>query len=363
MDWFKIALRWLQRRKRYLVILLVLGGTSVLLLIMAHLSGSAFVQNLFVNLGAGFVGVIMTLFVLNPLFEQVRTASTQEHSKLDQDRYIARVADSRKRVRILETWTPLLNKGTSSIFFRAMTEALKNGAKIEILLLDPDSRAAEQRTDELQGVNVRKAIMENLYYLHSYLTNVLAEEKMRNGVAVRIYSGLPSVQLYQWDAKAFLSFYPIGKLSEDTPQLETFIETPWADFVQRKFEELWSNFSTRNLQQYMRLRLTVNGGEVDQSYDVNFIRLEGSYYVSNPSMLQQIFDQGTGNSTVLLDEAPLQDGGRFASCRSVLLGSEGEMLNLFRIKYGNDTYNEESMEAYSGRAYGSASPQLRRGGA
>jgi len=161
---------------------------SALLLTMARYSGSSFAQNLYVNLGAGLIGVIATFFVLNPLFEQVRTANTQEHTKLDQARYIAHVADSRKMIRILETWTPLLNEIHREEFLWAMTEALKNGAKIEILLLDPDSRAAEQRTDELgdelQGVDARKAIMENLCYLHRYRTDSLTE-KIRNGLTVR----------------------------------------------------------------------------------------------------------------------------------------------------------------------------------
>jgi hypothetical protein len=110
MDRLAVTLRWLQRRTRYFVILVVLGAVSALLLTMARYSDSPFAQNLYVNLGAGLIGVIATFSVLNPLFEQVRAANTQEHPKLDQDRYIAHVADSRRMVRILETWTPLLNE-------------------------------------------------------------------------------------------------------------------------------------------------------------------------------------------------------------------------------------------------------------
>lgn len=349
MGWLAVTLRWLQRRTRYFVILVVLGAMSALLLGMARYASSSFTQNLFVDLGAGLMAVIATFFVLNPLFEQVRTSNTQEHPKLDQTRYIAHVADSRKIVRILETWTPLLNDLHREDFLRAVTEALKNGAKIEILLLNPDSRAAEQRTDELsdelQGEDARKAIMENLCYLHRYRTDDLTERS--DDLSVRIYSGWPPVQLYQWDDKAFLSFFPIGKRSEDTPQLETSIEMPWGDFVKRKFEELWNDLSTRNLQQYMHIHLIVNGGDVEQSFDVDFVRLGGYYYVSNPSMFRQIAKPGIENSRVSL-EAPLQDGERLTSCTVELLGSEEQdvpqqLFDLFRIKYGSNMYSERDM--------------------
>lgn len=226
MGWLAITPRWLRRRTRYFVILVVLGVLSVLLLVIARYSSSPFTQNLCVDLGAGLIAVIATFFVLNPLFEQIRTANTQEHPKLDQNQYIEHMADSKRVVRILETWIPLLNTRRER-FLDAVADALKNGAKAEILLLSPDSRATAQRTDELQGENAREAIMENLYHLHHYQTDN-PTEKISN-LSVRIYSGLPPVQLYQWDDKAFLSFFPIGRHSEETPQLETSIKTPWGD--------------------------------------------------------------------------------------------------------------------------------------
>lgn len=344
MVWLAVTLRWLQRRTRYFVILVVLGAMSSLLLAVAHYSDSSFAQNLYIDLGAGFIAVIATFFVLNPLFEQIRTANTQEHPKLDQARYIAHVADSRKIVRILETWIPLLNiELRRKEFLRAVTGALKSGAKIEILLLNPDSRAAEQRTDELQGENAHKAIMENLYYLHRYRTDSTIEKTL----SVRIYSGLPPVQLYQWDDKAFISFFPLGKHSEQSPQLETSIVTPWGDFVKRKFEELWNDSGTQELQQYRSIRLIVNSDKETQLLDVDFVLLEGCYYVSDRSMLEQIAMPGIENIRVSL-EAPLQDGEELTSYTVEILGSEEQdvlqrLLDLFQVKYGSNMYSERDV--------------------
>src|ERR1041385_1129268 len=191
------TMRWLVRHTRYIVVLGALSLATVLLLIVAYYSGGYW-RDLDVNVAASIIIVIATYLIFNPLIEGVRAASTREHPRLDLDDFIEHIANANKEVDILDTWTRLLDSNLRERSFIAVREALKNRVAIRILLLDPASKAAEMRTEEIgHRADVPRAIMETLlqlYRLREDLNPVLVPY-----FGVRIYSASPSVQLYRWD--------------------------------------------------------------------------------------------------------------------------------------------------------------------
>lgn len=296
-DLLTVIIRSFRRRTRHAVVVLVLVAASVGLLV-----GAAFLRgywyDLALNLGASLVLVIATYLIFNPLFSELAAASIQEHPRLDYPRFIHEVSASQAVVHILETWTGLLEAPYLERFLDAVRVALDRGVTVRILLLDPDSNAARQRTEELGGHDVPTAITTNLRDLYRFWRTELTDATRRR-LDIRIYDAMPSVQLYRWDDKAFISFYPLGQLAYDTPQIEAFMATPWGEFVQAKFEELWSGRETQRLADHMTLRMSLAHHGTDLgTCQGDFVTLDGVSYVHAADLVNHVIRYGRDEVTV-----------------------------------------------------------------
>src|SRR3982750_598710 len=138
--------RLLSRRGRHVVGIGGLGGGAVVLLPGARLV-RGYWQGLCLNLGASLVMVIATYLIFNPIFAEIRAVTSQEHPRLDYDAFIEHVRRTHGTVCILETWTGGREEPYRRRFLDAVQQALQRGARVRILLLDPDAAATEQRTE------------------------------------------------------------------------------------------------------------------------------------------------------------------------------------------------------------------------
>ncbi|MFI7519623.1 DUF5919 domain-containing protein [Micromonospora globbae] len=257
----------------------LLGAAAVMLL--AAWRSSGFLSDLLLNLGASVVLAAISYVIFDPLFEEARKARVQEHLSFDQQAFVARLRGSCRRVRILDTWTILLEDRHREATLAAMRAALGSGAEVQLLLLDPDCTAAQQRSEELerQRVNVPRQIRANLRHLAAFAGDLAPEERGR--FQVRIYDASPSIQLYQWDGQALISFFPIGKLSFNVPQLEVDMDSPWGGFVHARFEELWEHDqATLPLERYWSTTVTLRHGESDVAeVQVPYVVVDERHYI------------------------------------------------------------------------------------
>ena len=207
-------------------------------MLLAAWRSTGFLSDLLLNLGASVVLAAISYVIFDPLFEEARKARVQEHLSFDQQAFVTRLHRSGRRVRILDTWTILLEQRHREETLSAVRAALANGAQVQLLLLDPDCTAAQQRSEELerQRVDVPRQIRTNLRHLAAFADAL--DSRLRHRLQVRLYDASPSIQLYQWDGRALISFFPIGKLSFNVPQLEVDMDSPWGGFVHARFQEL-----------------------------------------------------------------------------------------------------------------------------
>jgi hypothetical protein len=334
--------RSVRRRTRHAVVVVVLTVLSVALLAGAYyLQG--YWEDLAMNLGASLVLVIATYLIFNPLFAELQAATIQEHQRLDYPRFITEVGGSQSVVEILETWTGLLEAPYLERFLDAVRGALRRRVSVRILLLHPDSNPAEQRTEELGGHDVRSAIMTNLRDLHRFWHVELTAE-LRERLDIRVYDAMPSVQLYRWDDKAFISFYPLGQLAYDTPQIEAFMATPWGEFVQARFDELWTGRETLPLRDYMTLEMRVHHDGTDLgACRGDFVVLAGTLYVHAADLVAHVIRYGRDGVTVRVPERTEVQPRRAAAVERMLdyhadsVDDEpllGELRDAFHRKYG-----------------------------
>ncbi|MFI6783425.1 DUF5919 domain-containing protein [Micromonospora sp. NPDC050276] len=268
------------RQRRAFVVGGALLATAVVMLLAAWRS-TGFLSDLLLNLGASVVLAAISYVIFDPMFEEARKARVQEHLSFDQQAFVARLHRSGRRVRILDTWTILLEQRHREETLSAVRAALANGAQVQLLLLDPDCTAAQQRSEELerQRVDVPRQIRTNLRHLAAFADAL--DARLRHRLQVRLYDASPSIQLYQWDGRALISFFPIGKLSFNVPQLEVDMDSPWGGFVHARFEELWEHEqATLDLERYWSVMVTLRHDESDVvEVRVPYVTVDGQHYV------------------------------------------------------------------------------------
>ncbi len=198
--------------------------------------------------------------------------------------FIDRVAASRRLVRILNTWTDLVTDANVAAFGTALGAALDGGALIQILLLDPDSLAAEQRAADLRGtVDVRGLIRENLWRLDAL--RATTDPTLRARMTVRVYSETPLTAYHRWDNGALVSAFPVGHSSAATTQHETTVDSPLTQFIEQRFESLWSPDGSVSLQDYLRLPLRLTSPEGrPRDYEVAFVEVDELLYVAHEEL-------------------------------------------------------------------------------
>jgi hypothetical protein len=330
--WWVRTRNLLRRNKRQAVVVAILGLGCVAMVVLAWWSSpdrTAFLPELWINVGIGLAITLGTYIVLNPLFKDLQTASIVEHARLDPGALVETIARGRDRVAILETWTGLLEEPHRERFLAALRAVLSNQGVVRVLLLNPDSEGAQLRSKELRQRDVPLAIMGNLYRL-SRLHAELNEE-MRSRLHVKVYDAAPSVQMYRCDNRAFIAFFPIDQSTYDAQQIETLMNTPIGEFVQGRFDELWSAPTTVDLASVTALQIRVHHDGADLGPClVRYVRLDGVHYVSGTSLLKLITRYPIGGLRARIEEEVFQldeaDELEPAAFRRVV--------DLFQAKYG-----------------------------
>lgn len=319
------------RRPRHIFILSAVGVVSVALLYAAYFIHDNYVQQLLINLGAGLLATFAVIAILDPLLKQIKDAETKEHPRLNLELVTTRILHSRRWVRVLETWTALLDDGYRENFMEALLRAAQAGAVVEILLLSPSSKGAEQRALELGKVrDVERLIMRDLHILGKFMRDS-ASPRVRNRIAIRVYAASPSFGLYQTDDLVFLSFFPLGKPNTNEPQIESHVNTPWGLFVLDRFEELWEDPTTLSLERYQKRPLIFENSSTGSATElqVEYLERGSRLFISGRPLLRQAGATGIANCRV-----DMGDGKGLRRVSSPDLNRA--VLDAFQWKYGRE---------------------------
>lgn len=271
-------------RARILAAMAIFAALSAALLLAAR-GAAQYGESLSLNLAAEFLGAFVILFALTPIVRRAQQGGVREHRRIDFEWYTDRVFGARSTVRILHTFSRLLAPPYDRRFLRAAHGLLRRDGRVRILLLDPDSPAADQRTAELGGQDdVGLETRRNLRILDAFRRNL--PDGLRQRFEIRLYHAAPSVQIYQWDDRLLASFLPLGRRSGDSAQLEVSVESPLGDFVAERFDELWQQ--GKPIDEYMTLRLTIVDRVGAREYTSRFVILDGRVYVADERVMAHL---------------------------------------------------------------------------
>ncbi|MFC9535517.1 hypothetical protein [Streptomyces sp. NPDC056975] len=299
--------RWLlrvlrtPRRPQSLSVLIGLAAVSAVLLWRSSAMDN-YGENLALNLGTDIVGVVVTVFVIGPLISRAQEGRVREHTRLDYEWFSAQVYGTTSNVKLLDTFSNVLGPQFSERLFRGINAATAHGARVQILLLDPDSLAVILRGRELgdQHADIRRDIMRNLRTLHAFRGRL--DEASRELLEVRLCSTSPGVTLYGWDDRALVSFLTVGRLSGEGPQLEVAVRSPLGAFVEQRFDELWQQ--SKPMEQFTHLAVTlVDDADGRREFMCRFVVVDEVLYVAEFDLVSHIarhrLDQLTAYSETL----------------------------------------------------------------
>jgi hypothetical protein len=153
------------------------------------------------------------------------------------------IRDAGLTVRILDTSSTLLLSGRGDRSarenpFAAVSAALRRGASLQILLMEPDSDSCRARAEEIGRPDLAEEIRANL----RWLAELADQEGMRpDAVEVRLYDKPPSISVYQVDDFVISGFMPYGARSSVTPHFgSSFGHGLLASFTVGQFDQLWN---------------------------------------------------------------------------------------------------------------------------
>jgi hypothetical protein len=294
-----------------------------------------FTRDLLLNVGAALALVPPTYLVFSPIFERLRqtAAGIQEHMWLDRTQVTDGVRGSRWTVGLMATWSSMLEEPYRLAFLDALRGALGNGAQVRILLLNPDSYAVAQRTVELDGLDVREQIGDNLRHLYAFAQRLDAAP--RRLLEMRIYDASPSMSLYRWDDKVLISFYPLHERVATARQIETYVSNPLGEFAQSRFDELWTADTSRSVEEYMRMPVSVrNSGDTLATGHVEFVRHADRLFINATPFVAQLMRHGIGLLSACL---PTVDGTAalvMSQIENCPAEQASQVATLFESKYG-----------------------------
>lgn len=156
------------------------------------------------------------------------------------EKVIDEIGQSNKEVRVLHTYLVEPNS-----FEDAFITASQNGAKIKILLLNPDSPSARQRSiDMWPGDNPDGAdeayVPSQIRLTVDEFVKIKHDNRLDN-LEIRLYDTLLSVQIFLCDDELYLGFYPHGRKSLEAAQLRIFGQTYLSEQFLSEFDLVWDN--------------------------------------------------------------------------------------------------------------------------
>lgn len=279
----------------------VLPVAGVTLLAGALLYGARdlddFHRNVYVEVGGDLIGAIIIVAILTPLITRAREGRIRERGRIDYDLFTDNVAAATSVVRILDTYSNLFDRPQTPQALAAIERAIERHARVQILLLHPDSTAAAVRAEETHRATIRREILRNIRVLDDFTDRL--EPKAARRLEVRLYRAAASTTLYRWDDRALIAFLSLDRHSSQGHQLEISVDTSVGHFVEQHFDELWSGAVP--LANYLRLqvRLTDAAEDTTREYALPYVEVDGTLYLADPQVLAHLARVHAAGSTVV----------------------------------------------------------------
>lgn len=265
-------------------------------------------RDVLINVGASVITVFLTALALEPLVEQGRRPEEVIHPDFPHQRFLDGMEASSHRVRIMGAWPYVMDQQWRPLFLDTLSRTLARGVVVEILVMDPTSKAAEQRAVDLGNEQVSAVISDVMAELSRYQRGLPESSATRLGV--RVFDSLPPARLYRWDNRAISSFFPMGTgLGTEVRHYETNVTSSLGRFVDEQFGLAWRDRDTRELQDYLTVSMTLVA--TGRRYRARYVVTDGLVYVASLQLTDSLFRNALHGTEVRLDRPLPGDDDRY----------------------------------------------------
>lgn len=157
------------------------------------------------------------------------------HPDFPVDDFSGWLRQARRRIRVLNTWSHVIARHD-----HLLAQALGRGVALQILLLDPSSTFAKQRSLDLHldDEEVPQNIRANIRQLATLYPEL---DGARSSLELRLYNVLPSFSIHCVDDQALIGFFPHAARTTSFPLLEIHIDAPFGQYIDAEFEQIWKS--------------------------------------------------------------------------------------------------------------------------
>jgi hypothetical protein len=291
-----------RRRMRYGVTMAGLTAVGAGILVWAKVTDDAFSSDLLMNLGATAVGAVVTALVLQPLIERAQTPEVVVHLTFPHGRFLDAMSDTASRVKIMGAWPYGMEPAHRREFLGVLQRSVNARVPAQILILDPSSDAARQRTSDMGGRHdARTVIFDVLLAFHDWSQTLSASAA--RAFELKVFSALPPARLYLVGNKAICSFFgdSDNRDGSNVRHYETSVLGGLGYYVSAAFDQLWESPETITLDEHWRLDVIVDwpaGVPADFEADRRsaYVVDSGGLFLSDQQLLHDLAQIGTGNT-------------------------------------------------------------------
>jgi len=276
---------WLTRLRKKRMSAMVAWSVSVVLATAAIAITMAWVhpdkgqwKEFFRGVTGDVAGALLVAFFLSPVFLAIRAFANEKFGNISEYvpmaayerfpylKFIERLERCDDLVRIMDTSSSILDVTTAEAEEEAeerrrCVAALRkvlagdNEVRVEILLLDPTSDAARQRSADLKGVDVSAGVSRNLALLNRIRADL--PEGARTKLLVKLYNATPACAYYRVDDRASIAFYSLKTASERSAHVDVALKEKLGKIVNDHFRDIREDADTIEMVEYLYGTLSV----------------------------------------------------------------------------------------------------------
>jgi hypothetical protein len=277
---------WLTRLRNRRVSGLVAWSSSVVLATVAIAITMAWVhpdkgqwKEFFRGVTGDVAGALLVAFFLSPVFLAIRAFANEKFGNIAEYapmagyerfpylKFIERLERCDDLVRIMDTSSNVLDVTTAEADEaeerRRCVAALRNvlaadnEVRVEILLLDPTSDAARQRSTDLrgEGIDVSAGVERNLALLNRIRNDL--PDGARSKLLVKLYNATPACAYYRVDDRASIAFYSLRTASEQGAHVDVALKEKLGKIVNDHFRDIREDTDTVEMVEYLYGTLSV----------------------------------------------------------------------------------------------------------
>ncbi|NUR62732.1 MAG: hypothetical protein HOV87_29365 [Catenulispora sp.] len=224
-------------------------------------------------------GGLLVAFFLSPVFLAIRSFANEKfgtiaeyapmagYERFPYLKFIERLERCDDLVRIMDTSSNILDVTTAEgdeaeerrRCVSALTKLLAgdNEVRVEILLLDPTSDAARQRSADLkdEGIDIADGVGRNLALLNGMRRRL--PPGARTKLLVKLYNATPACAYYRVDDRCSIAFYSLRTASERGAHVDVALKEKLGKIVNDHFRDIRADDDSVDMLDYLYGTLVV----------------------------------------------------------------------------------------------------------